>query len=432
MRRVTAFGLVGAISAAACGGECDADGDGHEAKSCGGRDCDDSDFSVHPGGKDDPFPWISETIDEEGTVGLLAFDEAGSPQVVYATGSSAPSVRHAFLQEGAWQIEEVFREADVIGVSVASDGTLYAGLRDPGDTIHLATRSAGAWSVEEVLDLDRGSDASLVVPGSEPLFAVVHSDDFYSFVGIAARFEEGWAVERIAEYPSWGGLDSRVHGIVGEDAALQIAACLWGSMLLYAEQPDGWFVHELPDASCRTEFGISSAAAEGALHLAFVDRSYGIAHTTDAQGWSLEPVTPHTHSPSLAIGPDGPLVAFTDEREWTTGNIRIASRATGVFQSFRVSRDAFGGAGRGAALAIAPDGTARIVTGSPLRLLSPAPPLDADCDGSVRMPQDADADGWLDAGVVAPDCDDADASVFPGAHEVIGDLVDSDCNGSDR
>jgi hypothetical protein len=48
-------------------------------------------------------------------------------------------------------------------------------------------------------------------------------------------------------------------------------------------------------------------------------------------------------------------------------------------------------------------------------------------DEAERAAGDADADGWF-----APaDCDDADASVFPGADEVAYDGVDQDCSGSD-
>jgi hypothetical protein len=41
---------------------------------------------------------------------------------------------------------------------------------------------------------------------------------------------------------------------------------------------------------------------------------------------------------------------------------------------------------------------------------------------------DADDDGF----VAADDCDDSDASVFPGATDVPGDGVDQDCDGRDR
>ena len=41
---------------------------------------------------------------------------------------------------------------------------------------------------------------------------------------------------------------------------------------------------------------------------------------------------------------------------------------------------------------------------------------------------DGDGDGW---GLAEGDCDDADASVFPGAIEVVADGVDQDCDGGD-
>jgi large repetitive protein len=67
--------------------------------------------------------------------------------------------------------------------------------------------------------------------------------------------------------------------------------------------------------------------------------------------------------------------------------------------------------------------------------------IDSDCDGSLvdgfadidldGIPDcadgDADGDGWSEPG----DCDDGDATVYPGAPEVANDGIDQDCNGSD-
>jgi len=53
--------------------------------------------------------------------------------------------------------------------------------------------------------------------------------------------------------------------------------------------------------------------------------------------------------------------------------------------------------------------------------------VDHDCDGDVGM-VDADADGVAEC---EGDCDDHDATIYPGATETVGDGVDSDCDGDD-
>src|SRR6056297_4120338 len=57
--------------------------------------------------------------------------------------------------------------------------------------------------------------------------------------------------------------------------------------------------------------------------------------------------------------------------------------------------------------------------------------IDQDCDGSdLTCPEDIDddGDGYTEN---EGDCDDTDASIYPGAEEICGDGIDQDCDGSD-
>jgi len=59
--------------------------------------------------------------------------------------------------------------------------------------------------------------------------------------------------------------------------------------------------------------------------------------------------------------------------------------------------------------------------------------IDQDCSGA-DLPcgcADADGDGHQDAGCGGDDCDDTDGGVHPGAQEICGDDIDQDCSGAD-
>jgi Putative metal-binding motif/Lamin Tail Domain len=57
--------------------------------------------------------------------------------------------------------------------------------------------------------------------------------------------------------------------------------------------------------------------------------------------------------------------------------------------------------------------------------------VDNDGDGQIDEGYDADGDGYTQCGseTDAADCDDTDATVYPGASEATGDSVDNDCDG---
>ena len=79
----------------------------------------------------------------------------------------------------------------------------------------------------------------------------------------------------------------------------------------------------------------------------------------------------------------------------------------------------------------------------------PGDEVDQDCDGAETCYADADEDGFIDTSstvsstdldctdagegraTTTEDCDDTDATVFPGATEGVGDEVDSDCDGGE-
>jgi hypothetical protein len=52
-------------------------------------------------------------------------------------------------------------------------------------------------------------------------------------------------------------------------------------------------------------------------------------------------------------------------------------------------------------------------------------------DSCTGVGSDSDGDGFDDVAVGGTDCDDSDASVYPGAPEICGDGVDQDCDGTD-
>ena len=55
--------------------------------------------------------------------------------------------------------------------------------------------------------------------------------------------------------------------------------------------------------------------------------------------------------------------------------------------------------------------------------------IDQDGDGSDLI--DVDGDGYVGVLAFGPDCADHDPAAHPGARDVRGDLIDSDCGGSD-
>jgi len=410
----------------------DADGDRHVTPACGGDDCDDSDPAAHGGAPSEAwsieaalgpgsfyFPsvavdasgrlhvsyhdggaqdlryatnasgaWVSEVVDSDGDVGWdtsIALDEAGSVHVSYG---GEPGLRHAWKAPDGWTVTDVEagRMADT-AIAIDASGAVHVAYRDWGShDLRYAVLRDGIWSVEEVdASGDTGREPALAVESSGAVH-VVHVDWSRSVLRYATRAAGGWTLGDVT--PLWtdgSGVSLRPSIGIDSRGAVQVAFTDGDScdLRVATGSDDSWSVETVdPDGGCGPAALVFDET--GAAHVGYFGdpTREGLRHATDASGaWTVETVAPIGEGLAMAAGPEGALAIVL----------------TGVDSSLRIA--------------------------TPRR---PPGVVDLDCSG--RDPIDADRDGSASRETGGADCDDADASVFPGAADPAGDLHDQDCD----
>ena len=128
-------------------------------------------------------------------------------------------------------------------------------------------------------------------------------------------------------------------------------------------------------------------------------------------------------SPAIDAGDDGAAPA-TDQR----GLPRVGTSDIGAFELQGVDADGDGFDDIAGGGTDCEDTDATIFPGA---TEVPYDSIDQDCDGSDLTDVDGDGVAADQAVGGTPDCDDTDASVFPGATEISDDGIDQDCDGED-
>jgi len=257
----------------------DADGDGHDATTCAGDDCDDADADVHPGAPDGEGvgDWIVESVQEGWDPpwperNPIAADADGLLHVAYVHAGAA---LHATNPAGVWIAEEVDRASGGPDLAVGPDGTAHLAYELDGE-LRWATNAGGSWE-------------SLVIAadGTGPAIAL--------------------------------DPDSRAHLAWYDDVVGDVR---------HASELDGWTV-EIVDAAVRGDIGtvLDLQAGPDSLHLAYSDFPSGEVRYArrEAGEWTVETVAEGAQ-PSLALQDGATALAFCsrsdDDRTW---EVRVAS-----------------------------------------------------------------------------------------------------------
>jgi hypothetical protein len=240
----------------------DADGDGHDARACGGDDCDDASAAIHPGAREHvELPgWAFSTPlapPDAGWSPSLAPTAAGIA-ILHAVAPDLGcdgSLHLALRQGGEWHDETVadrVASGGYLGLAVGRDGVLHAlysnalgcatpsGTGEGGALVH-AWSEGGGFSTE-VVDQDPASAvgwglSTALDPAGRLTVAYGHAQDHE--LRIAAQRDGGWTIETVADDL---GMGRTVVGLAG-CLVLVAYSTLDGDLELATRSDAGW-THE--------------------------------------------------------------------------------------------------------------------------------------------------------------------------------------------
>lgn len=453
----------------------DRDDDGHVDVVLGGDDCNDADPTVYPGASERVWTttelWRGESYDGEVPPTpdwvAIALDSAGDPHVLYDVRYSdydleegGDRLTYTSRHLGSWNESDAASQAraESASLAVSPDGVPYVAYREAEDewdwetdpSVRLRWLEGGRWtgdvSLAEAHGLVRTSVAA--DEDGQVVTAIVDYGSITVRIGTRASSE----TYELDGTSARVGIDSsgRPHLVYGRPREIRHAEL----------GPAGWSDELVAPVPPSSEPGVSPGTGDdlqlqiepaGRIHVVWRESERGIVYASGAGvDWTVDVVDADGTTPTLALDRAQPVIAYQE-----ADGVWLAEGGPGAWRKTPMAP------GNHPALAIAPDGAARVVLASAgttewdtdcdesiicehaqdYRTLvlaearSPADGIDRDCDGLDEPPRcaiDEDGDGELAYGCGGTDCDDADAAVGRSTGlDRYGDGVDSDCSGED-
>ncbi|MFZ5477979.1 MAG: MopE-related protein [Myxococcota bacterium] len=437
----------------------DADGDGEQSTTYGGTDCEDSDATIYAAAAEvcDGLDQDCDTIADDGVTSLYYADgdsDGYGDPALDTEGCSAPSGYVANNDDCDDSTATVSPAASETcnGIDDDCDGTTdedvtttyYAdddndGYGDPASTV--AACSAPSGYVTDATDCN--DSASTANPGATEVCDTIDNDcDGSIDEGVTSTYYRDSDGDGYGDITTTTASCSAPAGYVGNSSD-----CNDGNASVSPSASE----------SCNgTDDDCDGVTDEGVTTLYYLDADadgYGVSTTTTAacslpSGYST--VSSDCNDANAAVSPGDVETcnSIDDDCDGSTDE--------GVTTTYYQDNDGDGyGSTTSTAACSAPSGY--VVTAGDCNdasaAVSPADPevcnsIDDDCDGTTdeglttTYYPDADGDGYGDAAAAIDscttlsgytttggDCDDGDATAFPGAAEVSYDVADNDCDG---
>jgi hypothetical protein len=434
----------GKVEPGACGcGAPDTDSDSDGALAC--FDCDDGDPEVHPGAEETPDNGKDDDCDAETPDSVLcwAIEDLDLAAVRYISIAvdSEDRVHISYVDDATQTLKYATNASSVWAIEVVDGGVAFytsIGL-DSLDHAHIsyydavhgdlkyATNAAGGWIAETVASVgDVGRNSSIAVDSAARVhisYADTARPALPANLSYATNASGVWLTEvvdpdNLVGQHSSIAVDSRDEVHIGYDEAIDPTEIRYAT-----RDPFGNWIIDVAATDTSGGGPIAPAIALdsfdnvhiGYVHIASLEMpSRGeIRHATNSSGpWTGEAVdaVPAAQLPSLALDHDENLhMAYIGD----FGELRYATNAAGIWYTTIVDLPGLPGAFN----AVAVDSRNRV------HLSYGA--SDGASAGLRYATDNVDEDG--DGSACGRDCNDRDASVYPGAPELC-DEADNDCD----